>query len=153
MEVVCKICKNKYEKIIESNNICPNCGFVSISAKERNDYLKELNNNLDENDKIELIKDSNKDAMSINNAFKKMYSNNANMTLSDIYLFTSICYKEVENKNEYIYHVLADIYLLCSSYMPADKYYLYWLKKSADCGNKEDLVTYNYLTFDIENIE
>jgi uncharacterized Zn finger protein (UPF0148 family) len=152
MEVCCKICGTKFNEKEGIIHFCPNCGYKTITAKERNEYLKAFNAKLD-NNKITISSDLEANAKSIANAFNYLYSNSFNLSLEDIYNLTSICFKEVDNKNEYIYHVLADIYLLCSTYMPADRYYLYWLNKSAESGNTSDKLTLKYLTEGLSEIE
>lgn len=152
MEVSCKVCGTKFKAKEGIIHFCPNCGYKTITAKERNEYLKAVNSKLD-NNKITISSDLESNAKSISSAFNYLYSNSFNLCLEDIYNLTSICFKEVDNKNEYIYHVLADIYLLCSTYMPADRYYLYWLNKSAESGNASDKLTLKYLTEGLSHIE
>ncbi|MBQ9900345.1 MAG: hypothetical protein IJM36_04395 [Acholeplasmatales bacterium] len=154
MEEICKVCKTNFKTKEGIIHFCPNCGYKTISAKERNDYLKDINKKLDKDLKIELSSENKEaNATSISKAFNYLYSDSLNLSLEDIYNLTSICFKEVDDKNEYIYHVLADIYLLCSTYMPADRYYLYWLNKSAEAGNSSDKLTLKYLTEGLSNID
>jgi len=153
MEVKCKVCQTSVKEVEGVVHFCPNCGYKTISAKERNDYLKYINAKLDDSLKIKITDNGKDNASAIASAFNSLYSNSFNLCLEDIYNLTSICFKEVDNKNEYIYHVLADIYLLCSTYMPADRYYIFWLNKSAECGNAGDKLTLKYLTEGLEDIE
>ena len=153
MEVKCRVCDSSIKEIEGVVHFCPNCGYKTITAKERNEYLKYINNKLDDSLKICITEDQQANAKSIANAFNSLYSNSFNLCLEDVYNLTSICFKEVDNKNEYIYHVLADIYLLCSTYMPADRYYIYWLNKSAECGNAGDKLTLKYLTESLADFE
>ena len=153
MELKCKICDAKINDKEGIIHFCPNCGYKSITAKERNDYLKYINEKLDTQFKITLGDNQEENALKISRAFNVLYSNSFNLCLEDIYNLTSICFKEVDNKNGYIYHVLADIYLLCSTYMPADRYYIYWLNKSAECGNNGDKLTLKYLTEGLADID
>ena len=37
--------------------------------------------------------------------------------------------------------------------MPADRYYIYWLNKSAECGNVGDKLTLKYLTESLVDVE
>lgn len=153
MEVSCKVCKFKFNVKEGIIHFCPNCGYKTITATERNAYLKEINKLLDDDKKIKITDNLEANANAIAKAFNTLYSDTFNLRLEDIYNLTSICFKEVDNKNEYIYHVLADIYLLCSTYMPADRYYLYWLSKSAEIGNADDKLTLKYLTEGLNIIE
>ena len=153
MDDICKVCKESIKTKEGLIHFCPNCGYKSITAKERNDYLKDFNEKISDDVKIKITDDKEANANSISKAFSYLYSNSFNFSLEDIYNLTSICFKEVDNKNEYIYHVLADIYLLCSTYMPADRYYLYWLNKSAEAGNASDKLTLKYLTEGLSNLE
>ena len=153
MECKCKVCEtviNEKDGII---HFCPNCGYKSITARERNEYLKYINSKVIDSLKIEITDDKEENATAISKAFYSLYSNECGLSLDDVYNLTSICFKEVDNKNENIYHVLADIYLLCSTYMPADRYYLYWLNKSAECGNAGDKLTLKYLTESLADFE
>lgn len=153
MEVSCKVCKFKFNVKEGIIHFCPNCGYKTITATERNAYLKEINKLLDDDKKIKITDNLEANANAIAKAFNTLYSDTFNLRLEDIYNLTSICFKEVDNKNGYIYHVLADIYLLCSTYMPADRYYIYWLNKSAECGNNGDKLTLKYLTEGLADID
>ncbi len=153
MEVKCRFCDTKFNEKEGIIHFCPNCGYKTMTVKERNEYLKNINSKLDDSLKINITDDPKANADSIAKAFNNLYSDSFNLRLEDIYNLTGICFKEVDNKNEYIYHVLADIYLLCSTYMPADRYYIFWLNKSAEFGNAGDKLTLKYLTEGLADIE
>jgi uncharacterized Zn finger protein (UPF0148 family) len=153
MEVKCKVCNTKFNEKEGILHFCPNCGYKSISVKERNDYVKYINSKLEKTHQIEITDNLEANAKSIAEAFNMLYANSLDLRLEDVFNLTSICFKEVDKNNEYIYHVLADIYLLCSTYMPADRYYIYWLNKSAECGNAGDKLTLRYLTEGLGDIE
>lgn len=143
---VCKICKTKFDEKDALIHFCPNCGYRPVSVKERNEYLAQINEKLPEEARIVLTDDHKNNARSVATAFWNIYDDPEKLTLDTISNMTCICFKEVDNKNEEIYHILADIYLLCSTYMPADRYYIFWLNKSAEHGNVPDKLTLKYLT-------
>ena len=101
MEEICKVCKTNFKTKEGIIHFCPNCGYKTISAKERNDYIKEINKKLDKDLKIELSTENKEaNATSISKAFNYLYSDSLNLSLEDIYNLTSICFKEVDNKNK-----------------------------------------------------